>query len=467
MQNLKKMILCGLALCALLGATAVYAQGMDKSKQKKRKSLQSHLEQGKWGVQLRNYFMASDHHNPELSDAYANATGAAISYQAGKRFQVGFMASTTYRLFSSDLSRPDPLTGRPNRYEIGLFNIEKPESRIVNRLEELYVAYTWRRSSLTFGKQSLNTPFVNAQDSRMRPNFQEGIYLKWQDIPHLRVELGWIYRFLVRSTEQWASIPKSIGKYNVGVTPEGVRSEYRDNLSGAGLGIVGVTYEPLPGFKTQLWNYYVENIFNTSFLQTDWEFGEQGAPMHWLLGMQWAYQQALNQGGNPNPVKAYMPADHESWMVSTRIGWKTPHRFFTISYTHIGAQGRWVFPREWGLEPFYTRMPRERNEGSGGVHAIAAQLNQKLSESHTRIEIGYGHYYLPSPIYARLNKYNFPSYNQFNINLIHDFQGMLEGLRAQLLYIYKGRLEQNYTDPIYEFNKVNMSLYNVVINYSF
>ena len=33
-----------------------------------------------------------------------------------------------------------------------------------------------------------------------------------------------------------------------------------------------------------------------------------------------------------------------------------------------------LMPREWGREPFYTFLPRERNEGLGGVNAWTCQL---------------------------------------------------------------------------------------------
>ena len=30
-------------------------------------------------------------------------------------------------------------------------------------------------------------------------------------------------------------------------------------------------------------------------------------------------------------------------------------------------------PREWGKEPFYTFLPRERNEGLGNIHAFTVK----------------------------------------------------------------------------------------------
>jgi hypothetical protein len=43
-------------------------------------------------------------------------------------------------------------------------------------------------------------------------------------------------------------------------------------------------------------------------------------------------------------------------------------------------------PREWGRDPFYTFMPRERNEGYGDVNADI----DKYNKSSEYIEIASG-----------------------------------------------------------------------------
>lgn len=49
----------------------------------------------------------------------------------------------------------------------------------------------------------------------------------------------------------------------------------------------------------------------------------------------------------------------------------------------------------------------------------------------------------------------------------YEFKGALEGLDGALIWIYKGRLSKSVYDPKYIINKVDMSSFNVIINYHF
>ena len=436
-------------------------------------NLQYILRKGKWNGQIRNYLMRTHNHRKDLTDFYANAFGGAFSYETAKLkgFRVGFTASFVQNTWSSDFTKPDSLTGQFNRYEIGLFDIENPSQSFIGRVDALYLSYHWKKSKISFGKQKLTTPWLNPQDGRMRPNFQEGLYIDFQEIKHLRIEAAWIYRFLVRSTEFWLTIPQSIGQYPAGITPDGVRSGYRNNLTSAGLGVLGLTYRITPYIKTQFWNYYTENIFNTSFWQTEAELpftkAEDSHNHKGILGLQLHYQTALNQGGNADQNLAYIPKGKQNWAFSGRIGWKSGHSQLTFNYTRIGKEGRFLFPREWGRDAFYTFLPRERNEGYGDANAFMLQWGQNFPKNRLKMELGYGHYYLPDARNALLNKYGFPSYNQINLNFVYRFKGLLEGLQGQFLYVYKGKLSETFDNPRFEFNKVNMSLYNFILNYNF
>jgi hypothetical protein len=434
-------------------------------------TLQHILKKGKWNGQVRNYLMRTHNHRKDLTDYYANALGGAFGYETAnfRGFRAGFTGSFVQNTWSSDLTKPDSLTGQFNRYEIGLFDIENPAQSFIGRLDELYLSYHWKKSKITFGKQKLTTPWLNPQDGRMRPNFQEGVYVDFQEIKNLRIEAAWIYRFLVCSTEFWLTIPQSIGQYPTGITPDGVRSGYVNNLKSAGLGILGISYNITPNIKTQIWNYYTENIFNTSFWQTEAEipFESSKSKHKAMVGVQLHYQTTLNNGGNPDPTLAYIPKGQQNWAFSSKIGWKNQSSQLSFNYTRIGKQGRFLFPREWGRDAFYTFLPRERNEGYGDVNAFMLQWGQNFSKNRLRMELSYGHYYLPDARNAFLNKYGFPSYNQVNVNFVYKFRGLLEGLQGQFLYVYKGKLGDTYDNPRFEFNKVNMSLYNLILNYNF
>jgi hypothetical protein len=124
-------------------------------------------------------------------------------------------------------------------------------------------------------------------------------------------------------------------------------------------------------------------------------------------------------------------------------------------------------PREWGVEPFYTFMPRERNEGFGDVHAYVLKAGYDLPKLRLKTQASAGYFNLPDVMNYRLNKYGLPSYTQFNVDVRYTFTGLLRGMETQLLYVHKGRQGETYGNDRFVINKVNMSLWNLVINYYF
>lgn len=90
-----------------------------------------------------------------LSDYYANAFGGGIKYQTAPfhHFQFGLGGVYTFNLDSSNLAKADSITGSPNRYEIGLFNIQNPaQNNNLYKLEYFYLKYTLKNFQATLGK---------------------------------------------------------------------------------------------------------------------------------------------------------------------------------------------------------------------------------------------------------------------------------------------------------------------------
>ncbi len=124
-------------------------------------------------------------------------------------------------------------------------------------------------------------------------------------------------------------------------------------------------------------------------------------------------------------------------------------------------------PREWGREPLFTFMPRERNEGAGDVHAWVYRLSHHFEKLRLKPEISAGYYRMPDVKNYRLNKYGMPSYWQTNLSVLYEFDGFMKGLDAQVIVLYKGKNGETYEVPNYTFNKVNMMHTNVILNYHF
>lgn len=86
-------------------------------------------------------------------------------------------------------------------------------------------------------------------------------------------------------------------------------------------------------------------------------------------------QDALNEGGNPDPRLTYI----KKGSTAITFGLKAGINFNTFKnflyYNRIAGLSRFLMPREWGREPFFTFLSRERNEGMGDVHAFVLKLD--------------------------------------------------------------------------------------------
>lgn len=463
---MKKTLLSIPFLCGALIGTAEQPVAPVSDSLPARNILEA-FEHGHFHGNFRSYFMATDN-TRDLTDYYAWAGGGNLMYSTAPLygFSIGMGGMFNYKLAAADLTAKDPRTGAVNRYEIGLFDVENPQnSKNLDRLEELWLRYEYRQTRITLGQQAIQSPFINHQDGRMRPTMESGLWLESHALQNTKIEGGWFWKISPRSTVGWYDVGTSIGLYPRGLNPDGTASGYPENLKSAGIGLLGITRQ-VGRAKVQVWDQYVENVFNTVFAQADYTHPLPNG--HKLIaGLQLAHQDALADGGNPDPAKTYFLKDGRSNLVSTQIGWARGHWQALAAYTHITADGRFLSPREWGREPFYTFMPRERVEGSGNSHSATGRVIWQSDNKRLRIEAAYGHFYLPDVRDSRLNKYAFPAFSQANFDVRYAFGGSLKGLRAQFLYVWKGRLGEVYDNDRYVINKVDMSLYNLILNYAF
>jgi hypothetical protein len=125
-------------------------------------------------------------------------------------------------------------------------------------------------------------------------------------------------------------------------------------------------------------------------------------------------------------------------------------------------------PREWGRDPFYTFMSRERNEGYADVHAYNAVVQFLSEENPWSGSVGVGMYKLPDANDAARNKYGFPAYCQTNASIYYMVEeGFFKGIEIGWLGVYKKAIADTYDKTSYILNKVNVFHHNVVLNYHF
>lgn len=425
------------------------------------------FKKGKLDGHFRYFGMATINEG-NLSDYYANAIGGGIKYEtaAYKGFRMGISGFFIFNIGSSNLEEKDEITGQPNRYEIGLFDITDPNNKHdIDRLEELYITYSWKSSKLSVGAQLINTPFINEQDGRMRPTEVAGIYTYFRELKNTSVEGGYIASVSPRSTVNWYSVARSIGVYSQGINREGQKNDYAGNTSSAGILLLDVKHSPVKGLQLNLSELFVENVFNTTLLQVDYE-SKLGKHTKWFAGLQTVSQFAIADGGNADAMKAYYPRQNKAFTFGMRAGASGKQWESSINVNRITAQGQYLMPREWGRDPFYTFLPRERSEGFGDVTALVAQTTYRLPKARLKAGLAIGTVKMPSVYNYSLNKYGMPSYHHMNVDVRHQFGGFWHGFDLHFLYTHKWLRGDDVADR-YKINKVNMGNWNLILNFKF
>ncbi len=431
-------------------------------------SILSAFKRGRFNGHFRYFFMSTQN-KKGLTDYYANAAGGGLRYETATfhGFQFAVSGFYTFNIGSSDLGKKDSVTGQPNRYEIALFDVENPyNKKDIDRFEEFYVKYQYKKSNIIFGRQLINTPFINLQDGRMRPTGVEGMWLDVKEFKIANIELGWLYAISPRGTTKWYDIGESIGIYSGGVNVDGIKSNYANNIESKAVFTFATHINVNKFLKLHVWDLYANNIFNSAMLQMDLQFPLKKSSSI-FASAQFIRQDAVKNGGNENVGKTYFEKNGKAVSFGAKAGWKNKQLEASVNYTRITAAGRYLMPREWGREPFFTFMPRERNEGFGDVHAFMGKLNYNIPKQRFKTSLAYGYYKMPDVKNFRLNKYGLPSYSQINADVRYSFSKLLNGLEAQLLVVHKTNMGETYQNKNFEFNKVNMTLFNIVFNYHF
>jgi hypothetical protein len=418
-------------------------------------------------VGLRTFWMSTNYWEDFKND-YALGQGAYVQL-ATKRFK-GFSAKARFgaygRVLSSDLLAPDPRTGAGNRYEVGLFDIANPESRAYGKVEELQISYQSKKLSATIGKMSVNTPFINPQDGRLGPTFAEGLKVGFRPNPKHQFSWDLITRISPRSTSGWFGVGESMGLYPMGLGESGKPGAYFGVTKSNFINSLDWKWKLDSSTELNLNHTLVQNISSTVFSQFTKDWSVDGTQSKIISGLQVIVQQGLGNGGNDDPAKRYKNPDDINYILGGRLGWKDRQTQVVLAYTNISGDGRFLSPREWGREPFFTFIPRERTEGYGYAQSITGLIQRSYGENQGQVYVHGGFVRLPDPADFEVNKYAFPSYAQVNLGWKYAPKDFLKGLDIHALVMGKFNMKSGEMKPQWIYNKVNMIHVNVILNYT-
>jgi hypothetical protein len=205
-------------------------------------------------------------------------------------------------------------------------------------------------------------------------------------------------------------------------------------------------------------------MFNSSFIQLD------KIPNNYdktYFGIQLIRQMVINNGGNEAINKTYFNPSQSSLVIGGKIGQQIKQWDHSLNYTRITKSGRYLMPREWGRDPFYTFLVGERNEGFGDLSAYVFKTKYTSKQYPLTMNGAIGYFNLPDIKNYALNKYSFPSYWQYNIDARYALTGFWKGWEIQVIYFYKKASGNTYNEAKNYINKVDMGHFNFILNFHF
>lgn len=443
----------------------VFAQDTLRNNKRTITNFSEFNKQSQWTFRSRSFFMSTIN-NGALKDDYTFAQGAGLVLLTVpvKGFQMGISGYFIFNVASSRIDEADKTTGNFNRYEIGQYDVTNLKNKNnLARFEDLFLKYNFKKSYLQLGRMEINTPFINAQDGRMRPTYVEGALINLRKNEKYSVDLSYVWRMSPRSTFQYYLLKDATGIYGQGINADGSKSNYRTNITSKGFFTAHIFMNPVKNFQIHIWNGYFENVMNTAIIEMKNEI-KRNENSSFYKSLMIIHQDAINQGGNENKSKTYTYKGSQSNVVSLQLGFKHKKMNCNLNYTHITGDGRYLMPREWGRDPFYTFIPRERNEGAGMVHAVSTNVTYLTSKQNLKLALGYGYFQLPEVSNSRLNKYGMPSYHQLNLAASYQFQNAWKGMELRFLAAGKLKDGNDYLAPKYIYNKVNMINLNLILD---
>jgi len=445
---------------------------------------------GKIQGQIRAFTMTEEYQEP-LHDYEATAVGGKLLYSTPQWNNTQAVLGVYTTHFTQDnisSQNVEPLAVNKNsRYVVGLVDSTNYDASSITNIGEAYVRYQYDKNSITLGRMKLDTPFVNPQDGRMIPTFEQGVWATSAVSPQWSFQSGYINGFLNRNTPKWKSVAESLGYgYEMGnsaIEGTAVAGNYYGNTSTNGLFIANIRYEPTKTLRLDVWDYYLENIFNLTYGEALYSHPLQSVELSY--GLQYLHQEQTGDGGNAEDnvatptnaqkAKSYMQEGESSTTYGVKTALKYEKSKLTLAYTKTTDEGRFLFPREWGKEPLYTFQKRERSDGSGNCHAWLATIEHDFAQQGLNgldMMLGYGEYVKTDAKTWIYNKYETPSYAQWNIDIFYRFSGALKGLKAEYLVARKVAHGETYQIPgsaeyNYVFRKNGLTQQNFILNYDF
>jgi hypothetical protein len=133
----------------------------------------------------------------------------------------------------------------------------------VTRLQEYYIQGEWFNTTIKYGAQEINTPFMNIQPNRMLPRTYKGLSVVNKSVAGLKLSAYYITDSMGWTDDDFISLSQAVA-----TGPGGIGSIDEDKP----MYIAGVGYDiPVDFIKTNIqgWYYLMPDVYSNKYLQFD------------------------------------------------------------------------------------------------------------------------------------------------------------------------------------------------------
>jgi hypothetical protein len=298
---------------------------------------------------FRSYFNTRDY--DVKTDESALSVGGALRVNTGSingfNLGLGFYAAQDLGTNSSDAAKVNKRLG--SELEV---------------LGEAYVNYTAGDTSVTVGRQKLNTPFANSGDAFIIPFSFEGTSIVYKGISNVILEVDYINSIKNRNSSTFTDV----GAW----TANRFSAESSDSDSTI---ILGGTYTK-DALKVQAWYYDFDNMFNSTYLQANYALLAVGSTKPFVA------VQYGTQGESGDEILGEI----KSSLLGIRAGIGFAQSKLTLAYNTVSEEsgafksGAFLAPYSYSTSPLFTNNMLQTFENVDSGDAVKVTFNHSFAK---------------------------------------------------------------------------------------
>lgn len=243
-------------------------------------TLEEAFKNAKTSGQIRAFYIDRTYSGSVVNNRNSLAIGGALGIETDpiKGLSLGLKFYTTNGINLHDGAKSS------SNYDPSLYGDDFDS---YSMLGEAYLKYCFcdtglTNTTITIGRQKLNTPLAGADDARMLPNLFEAAVLVNEDIKDTTLIAAHVTKEAVGTFGNVYGAPSQLSLqsgYGLGYKL-GTNGNFTDmgkialgeSADTDGVSAVAVIYSGIAGLKLQAWDYYAHDILNAIYLQADYSF---------------------------------------------------------------------------------------------------------------------------------------------------------------------------------------------------